>query len=259
MYDAVNIDGLKLGPVRSSSGASSCKLINILSENGSKLKIQSCVCRIPWDIKLRQMAPDQNVNANMSLSLDTSDENGAKFLDFLQRFDAKVKSLLSTKSKELGKKDGAIEFEFKDSFKESKDGQYPATFQPKIWTNVREGGSPKCLEDVSMNLKVFDMDLQKISPGSLTRGVPCAILVSPSYVWSSSLGVGITWSCSEAVAKPMEVEECGFKMDSSFDQYKTPAAKKRKVESSSETGSVGSVEQDDVESVEEEEEEEEEF
>ena len=233
IFDNVNIDGLRLGPVRSSKGSSSCKMVNILTETGDKLKIQTPVLRIPWNVTARQMNEEQNCSASMALSLDTADENGAKFLDFLQRFDNKVKSLLSEKSSELGKKEGAIEFEFKDSFKESKNGQYPSTFLPKIWLKTREGGSPKNLDDVTLDIKVFDMDLNKIKPSALTRSAPCAILVSPSYAWSSGLGSGITWTCSEAVVKPIEVEECGFNLDSSFDKYKSEP-KKRKVD----TGSV---------------------
>lgn len=251
LYDAVDIDGLKLGPVRSSSSSSACKMVNILDANGSRLKIQTPVLRIPWDINARQMN-DQNANANMALSLDTSDEDGLKFLEFLQAFDAKIKSLLAVKCSELGKKDGAIEFEFKDSFKESKDGQYPSTFLPKIWLKVRDGGSPKNLDDVTLDIKVFDMDLEKVDASTLQKGCPCAILVSPSYAWSSSLGVGITWTTSEAVVKPMQVEDCGFKMVSSFDKYKTSPDKKRKL-SDSEEASV-EEESEGSDNVEEEEE-----
>jgi len=252
LYDAVDIDGLKLGPVRSSSSSSACKMVNIQDANGSRLKIQTPVLRIPWDVNARQLNDDQNASANMALSLDTSDEDGLKFLEFLQAFDNKVKSLLASKCSELGKKDGAIEFEFKDSFKESKDGQYPSTFLPKIWLKVRDGGSPKCLDDVTLDIKVFDMDLEKVDSSSLKKGCPCAILVSPSYAWSSSLGVGITWTTSEAVVKPMEVEDCGFKMVSSFDKYKTSPDKKRKL-CESEEASVEDEESEGSENVEEEE------
>lgn len=251
-YDAVNIDGLKLGPIRASKGSSACKMLNILTEDGDKLKIQSPVLRIPWDIQPRQMTPEQNVTANMALSLDTSDEDGLKFLDFLKSFDEKIKTLLRDKSSELGKKDGAIEFEFKDSFKVSKEDKYPSTFLPKIWTKVSEGGSPKNLDDVSLDIKVFDMDLNKIDNFSLKKGCPCAILVSPSYAWSSALGIGVTWTTSEAVVKPMETKECGFKMDPTFEKYKTPDNKRRRVEDSNHSGSgssegseVGSEQEDE--------------
>lgn len=249
LYDSIDIDGLKLGPVRSSSSSSACKMVNILDANGSRIKIQTPVLRIPWDVNARQMVPDQNANANMALSLDTSDEDGLKFLEFLQAFDTKIKSLLAPKFSELGKKEGAIEFEFKDSFKPSKDGQYPSTFLPKIWLKVRDGGSPKCLDDVSLDIKVFDMDLEKVDSSTLKKGCPCAILVSPSYAWSSSLGVGITWTTSEAVVKPMEAEDCGFKMLSSFDKYKTD--KKRKLSESDEASVEEESEGSNVEEEEE--------
>ena len=59
----------------------------------------------------------------------------------------------------FGKKveENSIDANFKSSVKVPNNGDYPNTFQPKVWLSVRDGGSENVLEDISMDLTVFDL------------------------------------------------------------------------------------------------------
>jgi len=225
VFDNVDVNGLKLGSVKSSKSAAGCKTAYILDKNGSRLNIQTPVMPIPWDITMRQMDPNQNFSCAMSVSFsnESEDQDVSKFKQFLTDIDSKIKLLASKESASLGKKaeEKVINSHFKDSIKQASNGDYPPTFQPKVWLKCKEEGSMKCIDDVSMDLKVFNMDQEEISPSLLKKGCPAALIVSPSYIWASALGVGITWVATQVITQPLEEKKCGFDMKLSvFDQFK---------------------------------------
>lgn len=236
-FDAVNIDDMKLAPPKASRAAGSCKTAAIQTSSGQRLAIQTPLMTLPWDAIPKQMDDASDFKGNVCLSFSTMEEGNEdcdvyKFKCFLEKFDAKVKSLCVASSSLLGKKaeEKVIDANFKDSVKESSSGNYPSTFQPKVWLSVKEGGSPKVLEDVSMDITVFDLDGNKIGPDQLKKGSPCALIVEPSYVWCSSLGVGITWTVKQAITRPEVKEEFGFVLDRKMEKMKDsePPSKKMK-------------------------------
>ena len=222
VFDTINIEEITLAEPKASRAASSCKTAYI-QYRGQKLRIQTPVQLTPWDLKIKQMDPSSNASCNMSLSFATesSDPDVKAFRDFLVKFDEKIKTLAASKSSSLGKKADkkVIDANFKDSVKVS--DKYPAVFSPKVWLRLKnDDGDMKNIDHVSMDMKVFNMDCEPIDYTLVTKGCPAALIVSPSYVWASSLGVGVTWTATECMCKPSMEEECGFKMVSSFDKFK---------------------------------------
>ena len=266
VFDSININELKLGPVKASKASAACKTAYIVDRNGSRLSIQTPVMPIPWDITPRQMDPNNNFSCNMSVSFsnESEDPDVAKFKQFLSDLDSKVKTLAAEQSASLGKKaeKKVIDSHFKDSVKQSSNGDYPPTFQPKVWLKCKDEGSMKCLDDISMDLKVFNMNQEDISPSLLKKGCPAALIVSPSYIWASSLGVGITWVANQVITQPIEEKKCGFDMQmSAFDKFKrkrddtedNEVAKKASVEKEEdeESYSTRSSNEDEIENEEE--------
>lgn len=173
--------------------------------------------------------------------------------------DTRIKTLAADVSGQLGKKaeKKVIDSHFKESTKQVSNGDYPPTFQPKVWLNCKEDGSMKCIDDLSMDLKVFNMDQEEIDPSLLKKGCPAALIVSPSYIWASALGVGITWVASQVITQPLEEKKCGFDMQTSaFDKFKrkneaedTEVSKKANVEKEedAESYSTRSSNEDEIE------------
>ena len=223
VFDTINVNEITLAEPKASRASSSCKTAYI-QYRGQKLRIQTALMLTAFDLKVKQMDENSNASANASLSFanESSDPDVKAFKEFLVKVDERIKVLAVEKSAALGKKASKanIDSNFKDSIKTSE--KYPSVFSPKVWLNLKnDGGSMKNIDDVSMNLKVFDMDTNPISPDQVKRGCPTALIVTPSYVWCSSIGVGITWSATECIVKPMEDEKaCGFTMGAGFDKYK---------------------------------------
>lgn len=238
VYDTVDISSLRLAPPRASKASAACKTAYIQDGNGDRLSIQTPVMRLPWDIVPKQMDESANVTASLSLSFSGDDEDVQKFKEFLMKFDEKIKELAQAISGTLGKKSETkvIDANFKDSVKEATTGDYPPTFQPKVWLTCREGGNTKCVDDFTMDLTVYNMDGKKITQDELRKGCPAAAVIQPSYVWCSSMGVGITWVAKQCVVKPSIKEEFAFKLDSRFDKYRDePSPKKARVDQGSTT------------------------
>ena len=241
MFDAIDLSSLKLSPPRTSKASSACKTSYIHGAGGSKLSIQTPLMTLPWDILPKKLDENSNVNAALALSFIGMEENNTecdmyKFMVFMKEFDAKIKSLISDMGGTLGKKSDSkvLEASFRDSIKESSSGDYPPTIQPKIWTTLKEGGTKNSAEDYTMDILVFDLDGKTIDSDNLKKGCPVAAIIEPSYVWCSTLGVGITWCAKQAVIKPFQKEEFGFKLGGKFDELKSessePRTKKAKVE-----------------------------
>ena len=241
VFDNVDVSSITLSQAKTSKAAQGCKTAAIMS-GGSRLRIQTPVMPIPWDITVRQMDPGSNASCSMSLSFssENEDEDVRAFKDFIEKVDVHIKQLASDMSDTLGKKADkkVIDGQFKESLKHSSNGDYAPTFQPKVWLKCRDGGSMKNVDDVEMELKVFNMDEEPISPSLLKKGCPAALIVQPAYVWCSALGVGITWVATECIVKPSEEKSCGFNMKGkAFDKYRTSddvPSKKRKVDESEE-------------------------
>ena len=236
-FDAVNIDDIKLAPPKASKAAGSCKTSVIQTTSGKRLAIQTPLMTLPWDAVPKRMDESTDFKANVCLSFANMEEGNEecdiyKFKCFLEKFDQKIKSLCVASSAALGKKaeEKVIDVNFKESIKESAKGDYPSTFQPKAWLSVREGGSPKVFEDVTMDVTVFDMNGNKIGSDQLKKGSPCALIVEPSYVWCSALGLGITWTVKQAITRPDTKEEFGFVFDKKMEDMKDsePPSKKMK-------------------------------
>lgn len=258
-FDSFNIESLKLGPIKVSKAASGCKTAKIQA-GGRDVLIQTPPMTIPWDIIAKKMDEHSNPGANLSLSftgIDETDDNEDlnKFMKFMKAFDVKVKVLIAQTDGALGKKseEKVLGPNFKDSIKESSNGDYPPTIQPKIWLNLKDGGDPKCVEDYTMGVTVFNFKSEEISCAELKKGCHAAAIFKPSYVWCSALGVGITWVAEQVAVQPITVEKFGFTLGKSFDKFKeevaaspNPPAKRAKTDGSSggdddeDTGSQGS-------------------
>ena len=223
VFDSVNIDEITLADPKASRASSSCKTAYI-QYRGQKLRIQTPVLLSAFDLKIKQMDSNSNASCNAALSFATedSDPDAKAFREFLMKFDEKIKKLASEKMSVLGKKVDPknIDSNFKESVKVS--DKYPATFSPKVWLRLKnpESGSMKNVEHVTMDMKVFNMETEPISYEEVKRNCPTALIVTPSYLWCSSIGVGITWSATECIVKPNEEESFGFKMGASFDKFK---------------------------------------
>ena len=255
MFDSVDLSSIKLAPAKTSKASSACKTCAIQGPGGSKLSIQTPLMTLPWDIFPKKLDENSNVNAALSLSFVGMDENDKecdlhKFMVFMNEFDTKVKSLIAGMGGTLGKKSEAkvLDASFRDSVKESSSGDYPSTVQPKVWTTVKEGGSKGNVGDHSMDILVFDLEGKKIGSDYLKKGCPVAAIIEPSYVWCSTLGVGITWCAKQAVIKPFQKQEFGFTLGRKFEELKgtsepEPSSKKAK--------SHGEVEEEEEEESEE--------
>ena len=223
VFDSVNIDEITLADPKPSRHASSCKTAYI-QYRGQKLRIQTPVLLSAFDLKIKQMDPNSNASCNAALSFATedSDPDAKAFREFLVKFDERIKKLASEKMSILGKKVDPknIDSNYKESVKVS--DKYPATFSPKVWLSLKdpENGSMKNIEHVSMEMKVFNMETEPISYEEVKRNCPTALIVTPSYLWCSTIGVGVTWHATECIVKPNEEESFGFKMGASFDKFK---------------------------------------
>ncbi len=254
-YDAIDLSSIKLAPPKVSKAASGCKTSKIQGFGARSVLIQTPPMTLPWDIAPRQMDENSNVSANLSLSFlgmdDKDDDNELyKFNMFMRDFDIKIKTLIGEMGGTLGKKseDKNIDANFKDSIKESSNGDYPSTIQPKIWLNMRDGGDNKCVEDFTMDITVYNFDGEEIGCNELRKGCPAAAIIEPSYVWCSALGLGITWVAKQVAVKPAVEKKFGFTLGPTFDHLKESPAKRARVGSShedeGEDGSQGSSHED---------------
>lgn len=249
-YDSVDISSLKLAPPKVSKAAAGCKTSKI-QLGGKNILIQTPPMTLPWGIAPRQMDENSSVSANLSLSflgMDDQDKDDElhKFNTFMRDFDIKVKTLIGAMGGALGKKseDKVLDVNFKDSIKESSNGDYPPTIQPKIWLNLKEGGDAKCVDDFSMDITVYNFNGDELDCKELRKGCPAAAIIEPSYVWCSALGLGVTWVAKQVAVKPVEEKKFAFTLGPSFDHLKpedegAPEKKARK-ESYGEEEAVGS-------------------
>ena len=256
-YDSFDLDSLRLAPPKQSKAASGCKTSKIQGPGGRDVLIQTPPMTIPWDIVARKMDENSSVSANLSLSFVGMDENDEdddlkKFMKFMKDFDTKIKSLIGKTGGALGKKseEKVLDASFKDSIKDSSNGDYPPTIQPKIWVNLIDGGNSKCVEDFTMGVTVFNFDGKELSPKELRKGCVAAAIIKFAYVWCSALGCGVTYVAEQVAVKPILEEKFGFTLGPQFDHLKgdaeeEPAAKKAKT---SGQGSEQESEQDSEQS-----------
>ena len=248
-FDSFDIESLKLAPPRQSKAAAGCKTSKIQGPGGRDVLIQTPPMTIPWDIVAKKIDENSGVSANLALSFVGMDENDAdddlkKFKDFLVDFDTKVKSLIAETGGALGRQseEKLLDASFKSSIKESSNGDYPPTIQPKIWLNLVDGGDSKCVDDYSMAVKVFDFNKKSLSTKELRKGCVAAAIIKFAYVWCSALGCGITYVAEQVAVKPVVVETFGFTLGPKFDHLRgdtegEPVAKKAKAEVDEEEGS----------------------
>lgn len=250
-YDAIDLASIKLAPPKVSKAASGCKTSKIQGFGAQSVLIQTPPMTLPWDIAPRQMDENSSVSANLSLSflgMDDQDEHNElrKFMVFMRDFDIKIKTLIGEMGGSLGKKseDKNIDANFKDSIKESSNGDYPSTIQPKIWLNMREGGDTKSVEDFSMDITVYNFDGEEIGCNELRKGCPAAAIIEPSYVWCSALGLGVTWVAKQVAVKPAVEKKFGFTLGPTFDHLKQDIVstknKRPRIESSDNVQAPGS-------------------
>jgi hypothetical protein len=235
-YESIDISTVRLAPPKVSKSASGCKTSKIQGPGNQPIQIQTPLMTLPWDIAPRKMDENSGVSANLALSflgMDPADDNDdlRGFRDFLLDFDIKVKTLISDMKGTLGKKseEANIDANFKDSIKESTSGEYPPTIQPKIWLSMRDGGDSKCVGDFFMDIGVFNFDGEELDDHQvLTKGCPAAAIIEPSYVWCSTLGLGITWVAKQVAIKPVVEKKFAFTLGPKFDHLKEPAPKKQR-------------------------------
>lgn len=257
VYDTIDLNTIKLAPAKPSRAAPGCRTANFQGPGGSKVSIQTPLMSLPWDVAPRKMDEDSKVSASLSLSfvgMDESDpdDDKHKFMKFMKDFDARAKELIVATNGSLGKKseEKVLDVNFKDSVKESASGDYAPTIQPKIWLSLKDGGSSKCVEDHTMDIHVFNLQGKEIGKDELNKGCPIAAIIEPSYVWSSTLGVGITWVAKQAVLKPIVQETFGFTLGAKFDHLRDDADEpdKKKIKASEEKedsdGSVDPLEEE---------------
>lgn len=252
-YDSFDIDSLRLAPPKVSKAAQGCKTSKIQGPGGRDVLIQTPLLTIPWDIVARKMDKNSSVSANLALSFMGMDENDAdddlrKFMEFMTQFDAKIKTLIANMGGALGKKsdEKVLEASFKDSIKYASNGDYPPTIQPKIWTNLVEGGDSKCVADHTLGVSVFNFDGKELSPKELRKGCVAAAIIKFAYVWCSALECGVTYVAEQVAVKPIVDEKFGFTLGSKFDHLKEdvnteePPKKKVKTEDVGDDGSQAS-------------------
>lgn len=256
-YDSIDISSLKLAPPKVSKAAAGCKTSKIQS-GGKSILIQTPPMTLPWGIAPRQMDENSSVSANLSLSFlgmndQDQDDELHKFNTFMRDFDIKMKTLIGEMAGALGKKseDKVLDANFKDSIKESSNGDYPPTIQPKIWLNLKEGGDAKCVDDFSMDITVYNFNGDELDCKELRKGCPAAAIIEPSYVWCSALGLGVTWVAKQVAVKQVEEKKFAFTLGPSFDhlkpedeeEFRTPEKKKARNSNSGDEEAVGSDEE----------------
>lgn len=236
-FDAFDISTIKLAPPKVSKSASGCKTSKIQGPGNQSILIQTPPMTLPWDIAPRKMDENSGVSANLALSfvgMDPVDQDDdlRKFRDFMIDFDIKIKTLISEMGGTLGKKseEKNIDGNFKDSIKESSSGEYPPTIQPKIWLSTRNGGDSKNVDDFTMDITVYNFDGDELDEKALTKGCPAAAIIEPSYVWCSTLGLGITWVAKQVAVKPVVEKKFAFTLGPKFDHLKEPAPKRQRTD-----------------------------
>ncbi|CAM9153716.1 unnamed protein product, partial [Ectocarpus sp. 8 AP-2014] len=223
-FENVDLKLMKLSQPRVNKSLPGFKSSYIQYQSGDKLCIQTPVMRLPWDIKPKKLDDGANVSAQLALSftginpVDPSCDL-AKFMTFMQNFDARVKELVIEMQGGLGKKSEAkvLDANFRDSVKESNNGQYPPTIQPKIWLQCREGGAKMRPEDHDMDITVYNMNQERITNDNLAKNCMAAAIIEPSTVWCSSMGVGITWVAKQVVVKPIPKKSFAFEMGAKYE------------------------------------------
>lgn len=226
-FDVVDLGSINLAEAKQSKSAAGCKTARIKGPGGKPLLIQTPPMTIPWNIEPRKMDDASSVTANLALSFlgmmeEDVDDDLYNFMNFMRDFDIRIKSILVKTSGALGKKSDErfLDANFKDSIKESSNGNYPPTFQPKIWLNVKDGGDHSMPEDYVMDIKVFNFGGKLLDCGELQKGCTAAAIIEPSYVWCSALGVGITWVAKQVAVKPNTEEKFAFNLSDKFDHLK---------------------------------------
>ena len=233
-FEDVDLKLVKLGAPRANKNSAGFKSSQI-QYKGEKLCIQTPVMKLPWDVKPKQLDESSNVSAQLALSfsgIDPGDDKCDlhKFMLFMNAFDVRVKELVVAMDGSLGKnsEEKVLDAYFKESVKESANGQYPPTIQPKIWLKCRDGGSSKCVEDHAMDIAVYNMNKEMVAADNLSKGGMAAAIIEASTAWCSSMGVGITWVARQVVVKPIQKESFAFSVGSAFDVLRPePQPKKR--------------------------------
>ncbi|CAN0300587.1 unnamed protein product [Ectocarpus sp. 6 AP-2014] len=210
-FEDVDLKLIKLSQPRVNKSSPGFKSSYIQYQSSEKLCIQTPVMRLPWDIKPKKLDDGSNVSAQLALSftginpVDPSCDL-TTFMTFMKAFDAsRVKELVLEMKGGLGKKseEKVLDANFRDSVKESNNGQDPPTIQPKRWLQCREGGSKLCVEDHDMDITVYNMNQEKIANDNLTKTCMAAAIIEPNTAWCSSMGVGVTWVAKQVVVKPI--------------------------------------------------------
>lgn len=226
---AVGLAGGGRGANKSSAGFKSSQT---QYRSGEKLCIQTPVMKLPWDIEPKQMDAESNVSAQLTLSFpginsvdDDCDLN--KLMVFMKAFDARVKELVVEMDGKLGNNSEAkvLDSHFKESVKESGNGQYPPTIQPKIWLGCRDGGSSKFVEDHTIDVAVYNMNKE---------------MIAADTAWCSSVGVGITWVARQVVVKPTPRDTFAFSMGSVYDVLRPDKQPKKRARTEEDTQQDGS-------------------
>lgn len=223
-FEDVDLSLVKLSHPRANKSSPGFKSSYIQYQSSERLCIQTPVMRLPWDVKPKKLDEGSNVSAQLALSftginpVDPSCDL-TKFITFMKAFDARVKELVLEMKGGLGKKseENVLDANFRDSVKESSEGQYPPTIQPKIWLQCREGGSKLHAEYHDMDITVYNMNQEKIAHDNLAKNCMAAAIIEPSTAWCSSMGVGVTWVAKQVVVKPIPKKAFAFAMGAKYD------------------------------------------
>ncbi|ACH46770.1 unknown [Feldmannia species virus] len=226
-YADFDISTLKLSQAKTSKANSGCKTAYISAIGCANIAIQTPLMTLPWDIVPKKLDDTSNVRAELALSFMNINEYDPdneilKFRNFLTDFDIKIKTLVAEMKGVLGKnsEDARLDASFRSSIKDSTSGEYPPTFQSKIWLSLKQGGAPSCVDDFEMDVMVFDMNGAQLSPTEMRKGCPAAAIIVPSYVWCSALGLGITWVAKQVAIQPKGESTFGFTLGSEFDEVR---------------------------------------
>eukprot|EP00752_Nemacystus_decipiens_P015855 g14163.t1 len=244
-FQDVDLGLVKLGAPRANKSSAGFKSSQI-QYKGEKLCIQTPVMKLPWDVKPKQLDDTSTVSAQLALSfsgIDPVDDDCDlyKFMMFMKAFDARVKELVVAMEGSLGKnsEEKVLDAHFKESVKESSNGQYPPTIQPKIWLKCREGGSSKCVEDHAMDIAVYNMNKEMVAVDNLSKGGMAAAIIEASTAWCSSMGVGITWVARQVVVKPNRKQSFAFRMGSAYDVLRSEEEPKKRARTEEEPREEG--------------------
>lgn len=181
-------------------------------------KVQTPVCRLPWDTKVDVSQGRPQCKVALSLNKDSNDHT--TFVNLLNTIDKKFIEVVKSNRLELfGKKvsNELIEESFYPSAKPSNNDKYGPTFQAKVPFVEKEYGpvddepeAKRARTDAfdsgyRLNVDCCDRDKNQVDAESaLSKANKVALLVTPKQIWCINGRSGVTWQTCAALVTEMQ-------------------------------------------------------